>query len=308
MTMSKLYQDLQAASGGRVLLTGSFRPNGASGIVAASQKGQGYTVARTSAGLYTITLDDYPGLDLESVFVSAHSEAATGHVNAAAKEVVINSSTDKAFQIEVFRGQQGATGIIPLPLDGAQEADGTALAAFSAGTSIIPGLAATVAGENGGIRWNDHGTPDPIAMSFIWPSDVDTAVNATLKVLAAKTGATIGDATTFDAAVFNHPDAALYDADADYGGTSSAMTGDAVAKTCQEESLTLALANLPAAFPSVATITIQPTDGTLGTDDVILLGAWIEYSKTMELVDLADDDDNVVNFMAILRQDSKLVP
>jgi hypothetical protein len=26
-------------------------------------------------------------------------------------------------------------------------------------------------------------------------------------------------------------------------------------------------------------LTIQPTDGTLGTDDVIILGMWLEYTS-----------------------------
>ena len=38
-------------------VVGSFRPNGSSGIVAGSQKGHGWTVARTSLGLYTITFN-----------------------------------------------------------------------------------------------------------------------------------------------------------------------------------------------------------------------------------------------------------
>jgi hypothetical protein len=39
-------------------LVGSFAPNGSSAIAGTSRKGLGFSVARTSAGLYTITFTD----------------------------------------------------------------------------------------------------------------------------------------------------------------------------------------------------------------------------------------------------------
>lgn len=46
-----------------VLVGGSFAPNGASAIVATSNRGKGFTVARTSAGLFTVTFtNDYMAL------------------------------------------------------------------------------------------------------------------------------------------------------------------------------------------------------------------------------------------------------
>ena len=78
--------------------------------------------------------------------------------------------------------------------------------------------------------------------------------------------------------MFNQVDAALYDADSDYGGASSAILPAATAKTIQNVTRTLALANL-AAFPASATITIKPTAGTLDTDDLIFIGAYILYKK-----------------------------
>lgn len=43
---------------GVVVIDGSFAPNGSSALSAASRQGNGYTVARTSAGLFTVTLSD----------------------------------------------------------------------------------------------------------------------------------------------------------------------------------------------------------------------------------------------------------
>ena len=131
--------------------------------------------------------------------------------------------------------------------------------------------------ESFGIRWNNHANPDPISANVAILPRLDNASNVFLHLLAAKVGATVGDAVTWLVEAFNNLDAALYDADADFGGTSSAMTGDATSKTCQEETLTLALANI-AADPGMITLTIQPTDGTLGTDDVILMGVWLEFT------------------------------
>ena len=112
------------------------------------------------------------------------------------------------------------------------------------------------------------------------PPDMDITSNAIMHIRASKVGATVGDAVTFLVAAFNQVDAALHDADANFGGTSSAMTGDAATKTVQNETLTLALANL-AAYPASVTITIKPTDGTLGTDDLCLLSVYVLYKRKL---------------------------
>ena len=71
-----------------------------------------------------------------------------------------------------------------------------------------------------------------------------------------------------------------YDADADFGGDTDAMVGDDTTKHVQHVTLTLALANL-AAYPNLMEITIKPKAGTLGTDDVIMLGVFIAYKKKL---------------------------
>jgi hypothetical protein len=59
----------------RTPVFGSFAPNGASAVSADSRKGLGWTVARTSAGLFTVTFTD-KWVDLESV--TATVQLATG--------------------------------------------------------------------------------------------------------------------------------------------------------------------------------------------------------------------------------------
>lgn len=168
-----------------------------------------------------------------------------------------------------------STGMKPveIPLLSAIEADGTLLAAFSDGDSTTPGIA--VANSKAlGIRWNNHATPDPIMVSVPIPGDRKADDDLVIHVLASKTGATVGDAVTFAVGAFFLVPDALHDADADCGGTTSAMDGDAAAKTVQEVTLTIDAADIPT-DDGVLTLTLQPTDGTLGTDDVIVERAWI---------------------------------
>lgn len=49
---------IQTLGKNRVVLAGSFAPNGSNPISSASVLGRGFSVAYTSTGLYTITLDD----------------------------------------------------------------------------------------------------------------------------------------------------------------------------------------------------------------------------------------------------------
>lgn len=169
-------------------------------------------------------------------------------------------------------------GIIQLrPLGDFYLLTGAPLAVFADGASAVPG-SAIVDSKAAAIRWNNNATLDGILASFLMPPDADITANMTLHVRASKTGATVGDAVTFDIELFNQVVGALHDADADFGGTTSAMVGDAAAKTVQDVTLTVALANL-AAYPTTVTMTLKPTDGTLGTDDLCLLAAYVVYKK-----------------------------
>ena len=177
---------------------------------------------------------------------------------------------------EIYQDVLSAKRIINLPIFGWQGTAGVALAAFADGASAVPGYCVTTEGY--GIRWNNHAAPANIIQPVVLPADFNEAANVVLNILAAKVGATIGDAVTFTIEAFNNVVGALYDADADFGGASSAMTGDAVSKTVQHETRTLALANLTA-YPAVMQLTLKPTGGTLGTDDVIVFGTWLEYTR-----------------------------
>lgn len=214
--------------------------------------------------------------------VATHIADASGAHSASAISIAdaggftSEAEVEAALQ-EIYQSLLTAKGIIPIPMPVITDA-GVALAAFSDGNSSVPGYCVTAKGL--GIRWNNHATPGAVGTKVIVPPDMDVTANAVLHILAAKTGATVGDATKFTIAAYNNAVGELYDADSNFGGDTGAMTGNATAKTVQEVTLTLAQANLTA-YPAAVELTIKPKDGTLGTDDVILLAAWIEYQKKL---------------------------
>ncbi len=169
----------------------------------------------------------------------------------------------------------------PIPLTNPILAAGTALAAFANATSTVPGLALDNS-EIVGIRWNNDAAPAAFYIGTLLPHDRQPGTDIAIKILAAKSGATTGDATTFTIGAFMVSLAALQDADTDAGGATGAMTGAAIAKTLQLVSRTLALADVPnatIAAPAHLTLSIKPTAGTLGTDDVTITAMWLEYTR-----------------------------
>lgn len=162
-----------------------------------------------------------------------------------------------------------------------QFVDGTPLPVFANGASTIAGFYSDAAKVNAA-RWNNDAAPGAICTSFQIPPTVDTTVNAVLHIRAAKTGATnnAGNTPTFLVTAANQVDGALYDADTNFGGTSSAMLPAATAKTIQNVTLTLALADL-AAYPASVSLSLGPTAGTLNTDDLLFFGAYLVCKRKL---------------------------
>lgn len=200
--------------------------------------------------------------------------SGAGTISVADAGNLITATNAEEALAEFFQDVQTEQAFLELPINAWMEADGTAMDDHSAAPT--PGWSA--GDESAGIYWAAHSTPDPVSTSVPIPPDLDATADVVLHILAAKVGATEDDAVTFTVEAFNNTDGALYDADTDFGGVSGAMTGDADTKTCQGVTLTFDADDV-AASPTVLTLTLQPTDGTLETDDVILLGAWLEYKR-----------------------------
>lgn len=176
---------------------------------------------------------------------------------------------------EIYQAIKSGKVLLPVPLPAALVA-GTPMAAFAdnAGASA-PGISITDS-KAFGIRWNNFATQTAVWTAVALPQDLDTSAPMVVHALASKTGATVGDATKFTVSMFAQVPAALDDAGADLGGDTTAMVGNAVAKTVQNVTLSVAVPPTP---PAVCSMSIKPKDGTLGTDDVILVGLWIEYKR-----------------------------
>jgi hypothetical protein len=92
---SRLWYDrIRTLLAGHVEVGGSWAPNGASAIVATSNRGKGWTVARTGTGQFTITFSDrYPKL----ISATATAQLATpadivpqvGTYDATAKTLIV---------------------------------------------------------------------------------------------------------------------------------------------------------------------------------------------------------------------------
>lgn len=167
---------------------------------------------------------------------------------------------------------------VPIPLTSALDAaTGALLAAFVGGASTTPGTELTNS-KSAAVRWNNDAAPGAIAINVAMPPGLDDAADVTFEALVSKTGATVGDATKLTVGAFEHIVGALHDADTDFGGDTSAVVGNATAKTITKVALTLALADIHAA-PSGICLTIKPKAGTLGTDDLVLHEAWLKVKR-----------------------------
>jgi hypothetical protein len=206
------------------------------------------------------------------------SGTAAGVTIADAGGFTAQTETEGALQ-ELYQDAESAFATLYLMPGDFSLLTGAPLAAFSNGASSVPG-SAIVGSKTKAIRWNNNATLDGVLGSFGIPYDMDLTVDPVIHVRASKVGATVGDAVTFDVGLFNQVLAALDDADSDYGGTTSAMTGNATSKTVQDVTLTVTASNLPAAGNSV-TLTLKPTDGTLGTDDLNFICARVVYKRKL---------------------------
>ncbi len=178
---------------------------------------------------------------------------------------------------DVYQSLQSTQGEIVLGPKDFSLLTGAPLAIFANGASAVPG-SAIVDSKLFGVRWNDNATNAGILSSFKLPADCDITQPLTVRVRAGKTGATALIAPTFAIGLFNNATAATWDADTNFGGTTPALSDVAAAKTIQEVTLSALAADLAAG--SGITITVKPTDGTLPTDDDLVLVLVVISYKT----------------------------
>lgn len=189
------------------------------------------------------------------------------------------AASGTAAKCAVMIGVPNGVGVgrIDLPLMAfIDEGEGTwiQLTTFGDGDSAVPGIVRDGT-ENLGIRWNNKATSNDIITQFSKPADMDTAKDAVLHIAAIRSATDATDLVTFAVVAFNASVGAASAADADYGGTTSAMIDDVL---IQDVSLTLAAADLEAANGAI-TISFSPTATIIATIDVTVVAVWIEYAK-----------------------------
>ncbi len=168
-----------------------------------------------------------------------------------------------------------AQAFLNIPVGSFVGKDGTPIVIFSDGAMTgTPGW--NTDNEASGIRWEHDGTPDPVKASVPIPNDLDADEDVILHICGYKVGATSGDTINWTVEVFKNRVGYLWDGDSSFGGECDDLVN--TTKLVQESTLTLASANV-AGSPCILTVTIHPKDGKLGTDDAIISGVWLEYTK-----------------------------
>lgn len=164
-----------------------------------------------------------------------------------------------------------------IPLTSFVDADGDPLAKFVNASSPTFGYNLADS-EAMCLRWNNDATPGTALCQVAIPFDLDDTAAATLEFLCSKSGATVGDATTLTITAFLLVAGDLHDADANAGGVTNALVGNATAKTTAVLSRTIAAADIQPNSRSM-TFTVTPTAGTLGTDDLLIHSVRLHYTK-----------------------------
>ena len=172
-----------------------------------------------------------------------------------------------------------ASGTINIPLTSLTTSDATPLGKFASEAAATFGL--NIADSEAlCVRWNNHATPGTALACVGLPPDLDDTEDVLIEALVSKSGATVGDATTLGIAAYMIAAGDLHDSDANCGGTTDAVVGDATAKTTDTLTLTISAANVPA-NARLLNLAITPTAGTLGTDDLLLHELRVRYTRKL---------------------------
>ena len=272
--------DIQRVIGkDRVTVHGKFRPDGSSGIVSDSEDGHGWSVARTSVGLYTITLDK-PMPALISHKASVRDADGVG-VQACFGDYDADAGT---IQLRTFLG--GSKGELPLDITSLREIGSDDIQALAAHGGLLasdsdPSLSRVSTSTDKALRvvWDTSNDTDEVQFPPIpmLPS-MSGANDISVHLLAVMAGAT--DTPTIDVQAFDG-----------VGDTEMGSATAALSNTLAEVSATIANADLGGHPTGFLNVSLVP--GAHTTDALYLYAAWLEWAK---LVDLTADADNEVSF------------
>lgn len=261
---------------------GSFRPNGASGIVTDSLKGPGWSVARTSAGLYTVT---FAQALLHPMLFKAFMREASGRI--VQVQCGDYDAAARTLQIRVDRHY----GFIPLDIGSLRIIASNVIGDTSEGMLLDGNTAPSFQRVNSAtdkalrVIWASSSSVEVQFPPVPLPPDFLGAEDASVHLLMNKDTNT-DTAVTVDVQVFEGI------GDTEMGSPTAALAAAALA----EYSATLTAANLTG-HPGFLNISLIP--GTHTSDAIRLYAAWVEYIKAFVGYDAAADVDNEISFLAI---------
>lgn len=288
---SRRFDNLQTLGMKRVQLTGSFRPNGTGSVLDVT--GLGFTVARTSTGLYTVTF-----ADIYHSFVGAIAGMRVATNTPTLVQGGDWDSTARTLQIRTFQGSPAALGLgyINLPIDGLRQlATNDYLNLAGVGGILATDSTPLIQRVNGAtdisarVVWAATVVDEVQWAGIAYPPDIDDTANVTVNLLVSK------DTNTDTAAVIGVK-AFEGIGDANMGGDTSALS----VATLTKKTVTLTGANI-GTYPNFMNIALVP--GAHANDAVRLHAAWLEYTRTgtaaaYALTDLSADVDNEIEFSA----------
>lgn len=173
---SRIMRKIMGLNHGEVRVSGSFRPNGASAVSAANNKGNGWSVARTSEGLYTVTFaDKYQHL----LSFKAFPRKADSTAMLVQAGDYISSSKTVQIRTLVAGGGSALTKTLPLDILGARLAGLTKVVTLDSGMFTRGSTPPTLNSTAGG--WAFDADAETIYVRFRAPEDWDGASDLTLK-------------------------------------------------------------------------------------------------------------------------------
>lgn len=298
MSITRGVGRIRPVGGEQILISGSFRPNGASGVVSSSEKGAGWSVARSGTGLYTVTFNEKLRDGVRAI--ASIREAGADFIHVQCGDYVAASRT---LQIRVGRPLGGGiTGFIPLDITALREIASDDIQALAAHGGLLtadsdPSLARVNGATDKALRvtWDTSNDTDEVAFPSIpWPPDLDASQDVSVHLLA-KMAAGGMDTPVIDVQAWEG------EGDTEMGGATAALS-----TTLAELSVTLGNANITG-HPGFLNLQLVP--GAHTNEALHLYAAWLEYSKEQALqgVDLSADADNEISFWVISEESTSAV-
>lgn len=238
-------------------------------------------VLKNAAGSTFATCISGQPMSVQAMTTSTWAPVAGG-VTAAATSIAdvggytTTTTVETALQ-ELYSGQN----LIEAPITTFVSSAGVPLTTFADNTSASAVGLTLLSSGPAAIRWNNNNNSTGIMTVVSLPPAAFSATQAmVLHVMASKTGATTADATTFGVSAIPVGTGQAYDAISSIGGTTTAMTGNATAKTVQHVTLTFT-GNLGdngvSGQPAALSLVITPTQSLLNTDDLVMHRVWVSY-------------------------------